>query len=117
MLPVFFLRQLLCSAFENDVEHARLKFLTIDVAFFNRDRVLDPVHRIVLVRISLEMYFCYEWLITRSACDEMEVCAAPKLWGAGGIRSIRNRANTLELILTRLGGDHAPAIAKIRGAV
>jgi len=43
------------GAFENDIEDAGLKLLTIHLAVFSRDRILDAVHRIVLVSIALEM--------------------------------------------------------------
>src|ERR1700750_781955 len=91
------------GAFENDVEDARLKLLTIHLAVFGRDRILDAIHRIVLVSIALEMNLCHEWWITGADSDEMKVSAAPKI--SVGIRSIGNRANTLELVQPGLRRD------------
>src|SRR6185295_11733398 len=88
------------SAFKHDVEGARLKLLTIHFAVFDGDRILDAIHRIVLVCVALEMNLGYEWLITRTDCDEMIMSAAPEI--AVGIWSIGNRANTLELVQARL---------------
>lgn len=88
------------GALENDVEDARLKFLTIHLALFDCDRILDAIHRIVLVWIALEMDFSHEWLIARAHRDEMKMSAAPEI--TIGIGPVRNRANTLELVHARL---------------
>lgn len=41
--------------FQNNIEHTCLEHLSIHTALFDRDRILNPVHRIVLFRVALKM--------------------------------------------------------------
>ena len=46
---------LLRSTFKNQIEYTRLKNLSINVSFFNDDRILSSIHRIVPLGIALKM--------------------------------------------------------------
>ena len=89
--------------FENYIEHTGLKHLPVDGAFLDCDRIFNLIHRIILFRVALKMDLRDQRLISRTNCDQVEVCAAPERWRARWIGSIGNRANALEFVLTCLG--------------
>src|SRR5215217_5372803 len=96
---------------EHDIEYARLKSLTINTSFFDRNRILNPIHRVALLRVALKMDLGHEWLISGTDREQMKVCAAPELRRAGRIGPVGNWTNALELVETGFRRDQTPAVA------
>jgi len=69
--------------------------------FLYGNRILKPIHRIILSWIALEMNLGDQRLISWTDREQMKVCAAPKLGRARGIGTIGNRANAFQLVVTR----------------
>lgn len=86
---------------QDNVEDAGLKTDAVHFVLLHSDSILNPVHRITFVSVTVKVYLGDQWFVTGANGNEVVMRAAPKLGRAGGIWAIGNRSNALQLIQTR----------------
>src|SRR5678816_3109256 len=89
-------------ALKDDIKHPDLKTLSIHSLLFHRDSILLPVHGVTLSRVILKMNLGHQRFIPWANSYQMKMGATPKLRRACRVRPVRNRPDTLQLVVARL---------------